>query len=252
MLLELRKILPHHAFHYVADSAWCPYGSKSPEQIRQRTQAVAKHLMERGASTIIVACNSATIHAIAALRENHPQIDFIGLEPALKPASKLTQNGTIAVLATSATLAGDKFLRLVDKWITPAGHTLITQDCPKFVELVEQGITQGAEVEAAIAHYLQPIVEQNPDTLVLGCTHYPFLSESIRAYIPNHIRILDTGAAVAQHTANKLSQRPPAQDLTKLWSAQTTVHSTGDIALHNTLIPKLCVAHQLRVQSISI
>ena len=251
MLLELRKVLPQHSFHYVADSAWCPYGSKSPEQIRQRTHAVAQQLMDRGATTIIVACNSATIHAIASLRATYPEIDFIGLEPALKPASMLTQNGKIAVLATSATLAGDKFHKLIAEWITPAGHTLHTQDCPKFVELVERGITQGAEVDAAIAEYLEPIIQQSPDTLVLGCTHYPFLSESIRAYVPDHISILDTGAAVAQHTANKLAANK-TQGAQKTQGAHTTVHSTGDITLHKTLIPKLCLPQKLSVQSITI
>ncbi|MGJ8672082.1 glutamate racemase [Rubritalea sp.] len=231
VLLEIRKKLPNIPIHYIGDSAWCPYGNKPAEQIQARSFAVTERLIEMGAHTIVVACNSATIHAVEALRASYP-ITFIGMEPAVKPASKLTKTGTIGVLATEASIAGEKFHRLLQTHIHPNGLKVITQHCPDFVTLVERGVLTGAEVEDAVSRYALPMVKAGADTLVLGCTHYPFLRETIQKVVGPSIQLIDTGEAVARQTASILAL--------DRGHGEISVHTTGNLACLEHLFPILC------------
>ena len=168
VLSEIRRLLPDLDIHYVGDSAHCPYGTKKPGEICQRVGHVTDYLRGQGAELIVVACNSATIHAIEWLRDNY-SFPFVGMEPGVKPACSLTESGVIGVLATEASIAGEKFVDLVNS--TAGGVTVITQPCPEFVTLVEQGILEGPEVERAIQTYTEPIVQKGAD--VLGAGMYP-------------------------------------------------------------------------------
>lgn len=214
VLREIRALLPDQDITYIGDNAWCPYGNKSYPEIRERTFALADFLIDKGAEVIVIACNSATIVAIEALR-SHFLVPFIGMEPGVKPAATLTKTGTIGVLATEASLAGEKFHHLVERH---AGDIrVITQPCPKFVELVEQGILTGSGVEAAIEEYTTEMLDADADVLILGCTHYPFLRPALEARLPDNIRFIDTGDAIArrvsQHTLTP-SNKPSIQILT--------------------------------------
>jgi len=232
VLLEIQKQLPHHNLHYIGDSAWCPYGNKPAEQIQQRVFAISDHLIKNGATLIVVACNSATINAVEALRANYP-IPFVGMEPAVKPAAALTKSGTIGILATEASIAGEKFHNLLATHASPKGITVITQPCPDFVTLVEKGTLTGPEVETAIHQYATPMIQSGADTLVLGCTHYPFLKQTIQKIVGNHIHIIDTGQAVAKRTQ---SLAPQTNNSTPSIHIQTT----GPLKTLNNLLPTLC------------
>ncbi len=206
VVLEICKRLPNHSIRYIGDSSWCPYGNKSPEQIQQRTATATEKLISMGAECIVIACNSATIHAIEYLRAHFP-LPFVGMEPAIKPACKQTKNGIVGVFATEASIAGEKFHRLI--YDHAGGVNVITRPCPKYVELVEAGILNGPEVEDAINEYAAPMLEAGVDTIVLGCTHYPFLLPSMKAILGNSIQLIDTGAAVAEQVARVIGKSEP-------------------------------------------
>jgi glutamate racemase len=200
---EIRRLLPHENLLYYADSGHCPYGGRSADAIAARAFAITDELLAGGAKLIVVACNTATIAAIEQLRATYP-ISFVGIEPAIKPAVAQTRSGVVGVLATGAALAGDKFLRL------RAQHhgdvRVITQPCPGLVEFVERGELEGAAVRALVQRYVEPLLADGADTLVLGCTHYPFLRPLISEVAGPRVTLLDTGAAVARQTRRVLER----------------------------------------------
>ena len=152
---------------------------------------------------LVVACNTASIAGLDTLRQTFPNIPIVGMEPAVKPAAKATQNGRIGVLATGVTLNGDRFTSLINRY---ASHiVVINQPCPGLVELVESGHLQGPKTTALLKQYLHPLLEQHIDTLVLGCTHYPFLYQAIQDIVGPNISIIDTGQAVAKQVQKVLS-----------------------------------------------
>ncbi|MEJ6582161.1 MAG: glutamate racemase [Akkermansiaceae bacterium] len=228
VLREIHALLPRHSIHYVGDTAWCPYGTKSFEEIIARTSRLSDELISRGAEVIVLACNSATIAAIESLRAEYP-IPFIGMEPGVKPAAALTQTNIIGVLATEVSLRGDKFHRLV----STHAHDLrvITQPCPRFVELVEAGILDGPDVESAIDEYAQPLVEAGADVLILGCSHYPFLKPALKKALPRHVRFVDTGDAIAR--------RVQSHALPEDTNSTIQIQTTGNPGAFNRLIPLL-------------
>ena len=228
VLREIRQLMPDAKIEYVGDSAWCPYGTKSVEEIQSRVFEITDYFLEQGAELVVVACNSATISAVEALRAAYP-IPFVGMEPGIKPAAQLTKSGTVGVLATEASLSGEKFLKLVD---THAKNLrVLTVACPKFVDLVEKGQIEGKEVQAAIEEYAMPMVEEGADVLILGCTHYPFLKNEIRNVVPELVNLIDTGKAVAQ----RVSELVRAEQ-----SGGVVVSTTGDVNLLQKIYPKLC------------
>lgn len=228
VLKDIRARMPDLDVHYVGDSAWCPYGTKSPGEICERVGKIVDYFQSHEISLIVIACNSATIHAVEWLRSIYP-IPFVGMEPGVKPASAVTQTGVIGVLATEASIQGEKFLRLVDS--NSNGVNVITQTCPKFVELVERGKLAGPEVDAAIDEYTGAILQKNADVLVLGCTHFPFLRESLEKKIPSNVKVLDTGNAVARRVESLVTNSGG--------TGQLFIETTGDRAFWKKLIPVL-------------
>jgi len=205
VLRELRKTLPEERYLYFADNAHCPYGGKSVEYIRERARAITDILLGLGADIIVVACNTATAAAIATLRAEYPGVPFIGMEPAVKPAALGTRSGVIGVLATAGTLKGSKYLKtrgLYEDDVKIAEH--VGQG---FVELVENGILDGPEAEETVRASLQPLLDEGADTIVLGCTHYPFLQPLIERIAGAGVRVIDPAPAVARQTAKVLRER---------------------------------------------
>lgn len=205
---EIRKVLPDQSYVYYSDNAHCPYGEKNREYIIDRARAITRFLLEKGCEIIVVACNTATAAAISTLREEFP-IKFIGMEPAIKPAAKATKTGVVGVLATAGTLKATKYIDTRAKW---AQNVSIVEHIGQgFVELVEKGITTGPEAETTVSTSLMPLLEAGADMIVLGCTHYPFLSETIKkvaseAYPERDIKIIDPAPAVARHLMDVMAE----------------------------------------------
>ncbi|HEY1078297.1 MAG TPA: glutamate racemase [Fontimonas sp.] len=201
VLRDIRRILPAEDLIYFADSAHCPYGGKSAAEITERACVITETLLQRGAKLIVVACNTATIAAVEHLRATYP-VPFVGMEPAVKPAAAITRSGVIGVLATGAALAGEKFHGLVARHAD--GVRVITQPCPGLVERVEAGDLGSDETRALVAQYTAPLLAEQADVLVLGCTHYPFLRPLIADVVGPDVQLLDTGEAVARQVQRLL------------------------------------------------
>ena len=205
---EIRKVLPEQSYVYYSDNAHCPYGEKTREYIIDRARTITRFLLEKGCEIIVVACNTATAAAISTLRDEFP-VKFIGMEPAIKPAAQATKTGVVGVLATAGTLKATKYIDTRARW---AQNVRIVEHIGQgFVELVEKGITTGPEAESTVRNSLIPLLDAGADMIVLGCTHYPFLSETIskvasEAYPDRTIKIIDPAPAVARHLIEVMTE----------------------------------------------
>ena len=228
---EIVRLLPDESYIYYSDNAHCPYGEKSPQYIRERAKSITDTLLERGADIIVVACNTATAAAIAFLREAYPSVRFIGMEPAVKPAALGTRSGVIGVLATAGTLQGSKYLDTKGKYEDDV--TIVEHVGQGFVELVEHGILDGPEAEATVRASLQPLLDEGADTIVLGCTHYPFLLPVMRRIAGPTVRIIDPAPSVARHLIyvmvqeHLLSEAEATRALSKAEAADRGVTDAG-------------------------
>lgn len=201
VLKHIRAALPRHRLLYVADSGHVPYGDKTPEHIRERSLAITQFLIEQGAVAVVIACNTATAAAAATLRERF-EIPIVAMEPAVKPAVAATRTGVIGVLATVGTLESAKFAALLEQY---AGDVeIVTQACPGLVEQIEAAELDSATTRGLLERYTQPLLARGADTLVLGCTHYPFLRPQIAAIVGPGITLIDTGEAVAKQVVRRL------------------------------------------------
>ena len=201
VLHHIRHLLPDEDLYYVADNGHLPYGNKSPETVQRRALAISDFLIQQGVKAIVVACNTATAAAITLLRQ-HYDLPIIGMEPGVKPGIEQSRAGKVAILATAGTLGSAKFQDLMQRHGN--GAEVVVQPCPGWVELVE---TQAdpATIKRTLEPQLLPLMAKGIDTLVLGCTHYPFLSEAIQELVGAEIRILDTGLAVARQLKRRLA-----------------------------------------------
>jgi glutamate racemase len=233
VLRHIRAALPAEDLFYVADSAHAPYGVKSPQFIEARALAIAEFLVARDAKALVVACNTATAAAISRLRERF-DLPIVGMEPAVKPAAEATRAGVIGVLATSGTLESGKFAELVGRFGSQA--RVIVQPCPGLVERIEAGDLAGPLTRRLLEGFVAPLLEAGADTLVLGCTHYPFLAPLLRELVGPQAEIVESGAAVARQLARRLAE-------TDFLSGQTQgterFFSSGEPALLEALLPRL-------------
>ena len=202
VLRELRAQLPEERWLYYADSAHCPYGERSPAYILDRCTSIVDALVEREAKVVVVACNTATSVALAALRARYG-VPIVGMVPAVKPAAAATRSGRIGVLATPRTVTGEALAALIREHAS--GTEVSAVPAPGLVELVEAGQLAGPEVEAALRPVVCPLLARGVDTLVLGCTHYPFLRGALRALAGSEVALIDSGEAVARRTRDVLS-----------------------------------------------
>lgn len=220
MLRHVRNNLPYENLLYVADSGFAPYGDKTEAAVVERSLAIAEFLVQRNIKALVVACNTATAAAIKAMRERYPQLLIVGVEPGLKPAAAITQTGTVGVLATERTLASTKFAALREQITAATGTQFVLQACRGLADQVEKGELRSAETALMVQRYVAPLIDQGADTLVLGCTHYPFVQPLIEASAKRAavrpITIIDTGAAVARQLMRLLAEQalhcPPRDD----------------------------------------
>ncbi|BBH44321.1 glutamate racemase [Pseudomonas sp. KU43P] len=205
VLAEIQRLLPNESLLYVADCGHVPYGEKSPDYIRQRCRRIAEFFQAQGAKALVLACNTATVAAAADLRELYPDWPLVGMEPAVKPAAAATRSGVVGVLATTGTLQSAKFAALLDRFANDV--QVITQPCPGLVELIETGDLSSEPLRQLLQGYVQPLLAAGCDTLILGCTHYPFLRPLLATMVPADVAIIDTGAAVARQLQRLLAAR---------------------------------------------
>lgn len=201
VLREIRRELPAEDLIYVADSGYAPYGDRPEDYVRGRALAIMEFLRAQDVKAVVVACNTATGIAVDALRARYTQ-PIVAIEPAVKPAVAQTRSRVVGVLATTQTLAGQKFAKLVS---TYAGDVeVLTQACPGLVEQVERGALTSTSTRSLVEQYLRPLLEKGADAIVLGCTHYPFVSDLIREVAGPSVSIIDSAGPVAREVRRRL------------------------------------------------
>lgn len=202
VLRAIRAQMPEEAVLYFGDQGHIPYGPRPMEQIRGFSETITRFLLERGAKIIVVACNTASAAALKYLREKFPHVQFVGMEPAVKPAAETTQTGRVGVLATPATFQGALYASVVERFAN--GVELFQDTCPGLVQQIEQGNLNGGETRRILENALRPMLEKNIDTVVLGCTHYPFVIPLIQEVAGKKVRVIDPAPAVARQVKRLL------------------------------------------------
>jgi len=229
VLREIRARLPRESLLYVADSAHVPYGNKSPEFIIARSRALGRFLLDHGAKALVIACNTATAAAAPILRAAWPDVPIIGMEPAVKPAVAATRRGLVGVLATVGTIHSARFAALLDHFARDV--RVVMQPAPGLAEAVEAGALDTPATRALVERHVRPLLDAGVDTIVLGCTHYPFLKPLIAELAGPDIALIDTGAAVARQLERRLAEKALlAPAAAAAASPPVTFWTTGDPA----------------------
>lgn len=220
---EIYRLLPDEEYLFFSDNSNCPYGNKPVSFIQNRCQTITDFLLDKGADIIVVACNTATAAAINVLRERY-KIKFIAMEPAVKPAAMSSVTGVIGIMATAGTLHGSKYLTTKGRF---EKDVMIVESVGEgWVELVENGLIEGPEVEKAVSASLQPLLKAGADSIVLGCTHYPFLAESIKKIAGPGVRVIDPAPAVARHLIYVMVQEGLIEEKTATKVLAKTIEMT--------------------------
>jgi glutamate racemase len=243
VLREIRKQLPTEPVIFLADQAHVPYGPRSLEEVRGFSEAITRFLLAQGAKLIIVACNTASAAALHHLRETFPDIPFVGMEPAVKPAAENSHSHVVGVLATPATFQGALYASVVERFAQDV--TLLQHTCPGLVQKIEAGELDAPETRRILEDALLPMLEQGIDTVVLGCTHYPFVIPLIEQIAGPGVRVIDPAPAVARQTA-RLMEANGLHDQDAYWK-RNLLHlpprlhylTTGDASRLEALLPRL-------------
>jgi glutamate racemase len=205
VLKAIRQILPNESVYYFGDQAHIPYGPRHKEEIKAFSVAITNFLYRRGAKLVVVACNTASAAALHYLREKFPNIPIVGMEPAVKPAAETTQTGKVGVLATPTTFSGELYASVVERF---GQHVeIFTSTCPGLVEEIEAGNLESARTREILKETLTPMLEAGIDTVVMGCTHYPFVIPVIQSITGPEVRIIDPAPAIARQVGRLLEQR---------------------------------------------
>lgn len=210
VLRAIREFLPDEDLIYFGDSANLPYGEKSLEEIRLLSEAVTMFLLKQDCKLIVIACNTASAAALRYLRTIHPEVNFIGMEPAVKPAAEQTQSGVVGVLATTATFQGELFASVVERFAQSV--TVLPQPCSGLVQQIEAGKLETTDTEEMLRGWLGPMMEKNIDRLVLGCTHYPFVMPMLKKILGEKVLIIDPAPSVAKYVKRILGERDLLRD----------------------------------------
>lgn len=235
VLRAIREQMPEESFIYFGDQGHVPYGSRSMEQIQSFSEAITRFLLEHGAKIIVVACNTASAAALKDLREKFADVQFVGMEPAVKPAAERTQTGKVGILATPATFQGALYASVVERFAN--GVELFQDTCPGLVQQIEQGNLNGAETRRILENALMPMLEKNIDTVVLGCTHYPFVIPLIQQIVGENIRVIDPAPAVAKQTGRLLEAQ--GMENKSESKGQVKFYTSGNPDAFKSLLPTL-------------
>lgn len=243
VLRHIHQNLPQEDLLYFADSAYAPYGDKSEAAISARSLAVTEFLLQSGAKALVVACNTATTAAIKAVRAAYPALPVIGIEPGLKPAAAQTHSKIVGVLATKATLSSARLLALQEQIGAASGVRFILQPCVGLVDQIEKGELRSPQTALLVRRYVAPLLEQGADTLVLGCTHYPFIRPLIEDVVQElgsaPVAIIDTGDAVCRQLARVLGENGLLRAQVPAHAGSVAAFATGSLSMLKTTFSSL-------------
>jgi glutamate racemase len=224
VLRAIRAEMPAETLIYVGDQAHVPYGPRSAQQVRGFSEGITNYLLDQGAKLVVVACNTASAAALHYLRQHFPNTPFVGMEPAVKPAAEHTRSGVVGVLATPATFQGALYASVLERFAN--GVTVLQDTCPGLVSEIEKGNLDGKETRSILEGALRPMIAQGIDTVVLGCTHYPFVIPLIERICGDDVRVIDPAPAVARQVRRILEGR--GQRIRSRQSAPITFCTTGE------------------------
>ena len=235
VLRAVREQMPNESVIYFGDQGHVPYGSRSMGQIQIFSEEITNFLLEQNAKIIVVACNTASAAALKYLREKFPDVQFVGMEPAVKPAAEYTQTGKVGVLATPATFQGALYASVVERFAN--GVKLMQNTCPGLVQQIERGNLDGEETRKILEDALLPMLEKNIDTVVLGCTHYPFVIPLIQQVVGDNVRVIDPAPSVARQVGRLLEARGMSRQAES--KGDVRFYTSGDPASLKSMLPML-------------
>lgn len=226
VLPAIQAHMPHEDILYLADQGHVPYGPRSLAEVRGFSEAITRYLLEAGAKLIVVACHTASAAALTHLRATFPEVQFVGMEPAVKPAAETTDSGVVGVLATAATFQGELYASVVERFAQDV--RVLPSTCPGLVRQIEAGDLTGSETRRILEEVLTPMLAEGIDAVVLGCTHYPFVADLIGEIAGPGVRIIEPSEAIARQTQRLLMQSQLANDVDK--AGVTRYLTSGDPA----------------------
>lgn len=235
VLRAIREQMPEESVVYFGDQGHIPYGPRPMAQIRSFSEAITRFLLEQNSKVIVVACNTASAAALKYLREKFPVVSFVGMEPAVKPAAENTQTGKVGVLATPATFEGVLYASVVERFAN--GVELFQNTCSGLVQQIEQGNLDGPETRAILEDALLPMLEKNIDTVVLGCTHYPFVIPLIQQIVGENVRVIDPAPSVAKQVRRVLEAKGTKRESSA--QAGARFYTSGDPDQLRSVLPGL-------------
>ncbi len=244
VLRAIRQLMPEEPLLYLADQAHVPYGPRLMEEVRYFSEAITRYLLDQGARLIVVACNAASAAALKYLRSVFPEVPFVGMEPAVKPAVEYTRSRMVGILATPATFQGELYASVVERF--GQGVKLLQSTCPGLVIQIESGALESPETRRILEEALRPMLDQGIDTVVLGCTHYPFVIPLIQQITGPGVRVIDPAPAVARQAqrllvAGSLLALDIKNEADQVRNLHQLVHyaTTGDARRLESMLPDL-------------
>jgi glutamate racemase len=235
VLRAIRHQMPEESIVYFGDQGHVPYGPRPLEQVRDFSEGITRFLLGKGAKIVVVACNAASAAALTYLRQAFADVQFVGMEPAVKPAAEHTETGVVGVLATPATFQGALYASVVERFAN--GVTLLQDTCVGLVQQIEKGDLDGSPTRSILESALHPMLEKNIDTVVLACTHYPFVIPLIQHIVGDKVRVIDPAPAVARQTKRLLGAN--GLENPSGGRAQVQFFTSGDAVFAQSLLPKL-------------
>jgi len=235
VLRAMRQLMPEEPVIYFGDQGHVPYGPRPMQQVRDFSEGITRFLLNQGTKLIVVACNTASAAALHYLRDKFPHISFVGMEPAVKPAAEHTQSGLVGVLATPATFQGALYASVLERFAN--GVQVLQHTCPGLVGQIEKGDLEGDDTRAILEDALRPMLDRGIDTVVLGCTHYPFVIPLIEQIVGASVRVIDPAPAVAKQAKRLLEaarMKRPSGGL-----AEVQLYTSGDRDSFKSLLLRL-------------
>jgi glutamate racemase len=235
VLRAMRSLMPEESIIYFADQLHVPYGSRSLEQVSGFSEAITRFLLDQDAKLIVVACNTASAAALHYLRKTFPLVSFVGMEPAVKPAAETTQSGLVGVLATPATFQGALYASVLERFAN--GVQVFQHTCPGLVDQIESGDLDGVKTRSILESALRPMLDRGIDTVVLGCTHYPFVIPLIEEIVGESVRVIDPAPAVAKQAKRLLEAGRMKKSVGM--RAEVRFYTSGDVKAFQFLLHEL-------------
>ncbi len=235
VLRVIREQMPVENLIYLGDQGHVPYGARPIEEIQKFSEEITRFLLGQKSKLIVVACNTASAAALTYLREKFPDVTFVGMEPAVKPAAETTKTGKVGVLATPATFQGALYASVVERF--GAGVELFQNTCPGLVQQIERGELDSKETRVILENALTPMLEKNIDTVVLGCTHYPFVIPLIQQIVGETVRVIDPAPAIARQVGRLLDSKELKNSSDS--KGQSQFYTSGNVQTVESVLPKL-------------